>query len=126
MASGYVRSTVKGWLQAMPMPFVDTVSIEAAPIYDAWVSVDWTFAGRERLTFCEEYAELGTFNLVCFFRPGVGDDSAVLQAEAVTLALMGNVDPTGNLELMSYGTPEDFLEDAWYVLSTSVNYRAKG
>jgi len=126
MASAYVRSTVKGWLAASPIPFVDTVSLQAAPTVDGWVSVDWTFAGRERLTFCDEFAEVGTFNLVCFFRPGVGDALAVQQAEAVTAALMANVDPTGGIQLMSHETPEDFLEDAWYVLSTTVNYRAKG
>lgn len=126
MASAYVRTTVKGWAASAPLPFFDTVSLEQDPADDAWFSVDWTFADRERLTFCDEHAEIGTFNIVCFFRPGVGDDIAATQAEAVTAALMAMVDPSGSLTLTNHGTPEDYLEDAWYVLSTTVNYRANG
>lgn len=123
MASAYVRAMVKGWLAAAPLPFVDTVALEATPSQDAWCTVDWTFADRQRVTFCDQYAEVGTFAVMCFFRPGFGDANAMTQAEAVTAALMANVDPSAALELINHATPEDFSEDAWYVLSTEVNYR---
>ena len=128
MASLYVRQKVRGWLQdpAMAVPFYNTTNEEQSPNDDIWSTLEFGFADRETLTFCNGIAEeQGEFEVVYLGQPGVGDVALLTAAEADIKTLMAQRDATNKLILTQSNPPEEFTQgDAQmeYGVSFSIEY----
>lgn len=128
MSSLYVRQTVRGWLAdpAMATPFYNTTNEEQAPNDAIWCTLDFGYADRERLTFCQgDISEEGEFEVVYLGRPGVGDVALLTAAEADMKTLMAQRDPSNKLILTARSAPDEFTQgDAQleYGVSFSVDY----
>lgn len=122
MASHLVRTTVKAWLNAGTVPFYDSVNVEINPADDIWVTVDWVYGSREALSYCGEMLESGTFNVVFFGRPGIGEDVLLTAAEAEMAVLMTRIDTSGRVVLLSHDAPSDFRQEEHYCIEFMVNY----
>lgn len=122
MSRLYVRQLVKQWLGADPLPFYDTTNLEQAPTDDVWMTVDWGVPDTQRITYCDDASETGTFNLVFLGRAGIGDDYLLDQAGDATARFMAQRDPQGRLTLIQDGAPFDFLQEEWYVVEVQIEY----
>lgn len=122
MADRYVRSKVRGWLAAGPVPFYDTVNIDQRPGDVVWCTVLWGAPFRSKESYCNEFVEEGEVSIVFFGRPGIGDDALLADAEAAIDALMTNADPTGKLVLLDRGVGIDFRQEEHYCVEYGVPY----
>lgn len=109
-------------------PYYDTNNIEQNPDDTIWCTIDWELAIKEKLTYCGDRREYGSFNVV-FLAPAGGGDTAVLTvAEATMAQFMSNTD--SRLSLLECDPPEDELRtgsDApLYAASFRVEYELFG
>ena len=124
MATRYARDLVNGWLAAAPVPFVDTVNSNVQTDLPVWFTVEWQPGQVQRLTYCNEFVDMGSFDLVFFGKIGTGYAELVQAAEDVALALQANVDPGGLLQLVNFGTPQDWaMNQKNYVVVMPVEFR---
>lgn len=128
MASLYVRQLVRTWMQdpAMTVPFYNTTNEEQSPSDDIWATLEFNFADRETLTFCDGITEeQGELEVVYLGQPGVGDVALLTAAEADIKTLMAQRDPTNKLILTQSNPPEEFTQgDAQmeYGVAFSIEY----
>ena len=128
MASRYVRQQVKTWLadSSMTVPFYDTINLEQNPSDDIWCTVEFGFASRERMTYCEGLIEEdGDFEVIYFGRAGVGDDDILRAAETDINTFMSFRDSSGKLLITNRSSADEFTNgdvDREYGISFSVDY----
>lgn len=123
MANLYVRNTIREWLSSSVIPFYDTVNLEQNPQDPMWCTVDWGFSFADRTTFCNTIEEDGSFQIVYFGKPGIGDEELLEAAEKDMELLMEQIDPNYRLTLDTFSAAEDFLEENFYGVSFLVSYR---
>lgn len=122
MTSFYVRDTIRNWLQLGAIPYYDTVNQEQNPLDAQWCTVDWGFSFTERMNYCDDFLEDGSFNVVFFGPIGQGDSVLIPDAESDMELLMTRIDPTNRLTLMAYSAAEDFSDENYYGVSFNVEY----
>lgn len=122
MASRYVRTKVRDWLNQGNAKFYDTVNYEVAPTEAIWSSAEWMYSNRTIDTYCGTAIEEGTFTIAFFGRPGIGDDTLLAAAEAEIALLMTRIDTSGKLILLDFDPPTDFREGEHYVCELMVTY----
>lgn len=124
MASNYVRTTVKGWMATLGVPFYNTVAEEQDPADPVWTTVDWGYGQNERVDFCT-VEENGSFSVAFFGAAGEGDAALMAVAEAAMASLMASVDPTARLVLVNFDPPTDFYQGRFYGLEFNVDYECR-
>lgn len=122
MTSRYVRTEVRNWLLQGNVPYYDTVNLEQNPTDPIWSTVDWGYADRQMTTYCHNHVEEGSFNVVFFGDPGVGDDALLAAAEADMDLLLLRVDPNARLTLTNYNAPFSFRQEEHFALEFNVTY----
>lgn len=122
MASRYVRTMVRDWMNQGNVTFYDTVNFEVDPQDAIWSSAEWMYSNRTIDTFCGTALEEGTFTIAFFGRPGIGDDTLLEAAEEEIALLMSRVDSSGKLILLDFDPPKDFREGEHYVAEVMVGY----
>lgn len=122
MASRYVRTKVRDWLNMGSVAHYDTTNYEVNPSDEMWVTAEWTYSNRTTDDYCGGTIEEGTFTAAFFGMPGIGDDTLLEAAESEMELLMTRVDLSGNLVLIDYNPAIDFREGEYYVAEFLVNY----
>jgi hypothetical protein len=126
VASGYVRLKVKEWLAdpASAIPFYNTVNESQNPVDEIWKTVMWMDGYKEKLDYCGETMEVGSFGVMYFGAAGIGDDVIMAAAEDDMRGFMMNIDPTGRLSLRVDNPPDDWMQDNGnnFVLLFNVTY----
>lgn len=122
MASRYVRTKVRDWMNQGNIKFYDSVNFEIDPQDAIWSSAEWMYSTRTMDTFCGVALEEGTFTIAFFGRPGIGDDTLLEAAEAEIALLMSRVDTSGKLVLLDFDPPTDFREGEHYVAEVMCSY----
>jgi hypothetical protein len=108
----------------MPVPFIDTVNTNVKPDLDKWFTVEWMPGQVQRLTFCKDFVDQGTFDLLFFGKLGTGYADLVQAAEDVAAALEQMTDAAGLLQLVNFGTPQDWaMNQKNFVVVMPVEYR---
>lgn len=126
MSNSYVRNIIEAYINAnFATPFYETVNFDSSPDVDEWCAIDWGFSYPRKLTYCDEFAFDGTFQVIFFGRVGIGDDTLLASSETDIATLNTFLDATGQLEIESITMPEDFRQDVWYGISYSVDYLYK-
>lgn len=108
MSSLYVRQFAKTWAQSLTSPFYNTINEDQNPNDTVWLSIDFNSYTTVKATYCSEWIEQGTINLVFFGRPGIGDDGLIAIAEQDAKTFFNNVDATGKLTLTVLNAPIEF------------------
>ena len=122
MASLYVRTKVRDWLNMGTVKHYDSTNLEINPSESMWLTAEWMYANRVADDYCGNHLEDGTFTVAFFGRPGIGDGELLASAEADMELLMERVDTSGRLVLLDYSPPIDFRENEFYVAEFMVNY----
>jgi len=122
MSSRAVRRQVDTWMGLMTLPYYPTVNLEQDPTDNTWVTVDYNIPFKNKLTFCGDTLEEGTFTVAFFGQPGIGDDQLLQAAESDIAILMNQVDTTGVIRLLSFSPPIDFRQDEWYIIEFTIDY----
>ena len=126
MSSLYVRNLVRGWAKALPTPFYETVNLEQNPKDDVWLGIEFNLEFAEKTTYCDDWREEGTIELIISSKAGIGDNRALTQAEAIRTAFFSNTDPANKLVLEFAQPPQEFsggaANERWYEIVVSVNY----
>lgn len=122
MADLYVRNLVRSWLVSGVVPYYDTVNIEQDPEEDLWCTVDWGFSFPSLMTYCGEVQHEGSFRVLYFGLPGIGDQAVLAAAEIDMASLMSQMDPNKQLALIGISSAEDVLEENYFGVAYSVDY----
>lgn len=124
MPSAHVRQYVKHLAETAPgLPFFDSVSIGERPNFPEWFTLDWGPANVEKLTYCDERQEVGSFDLVFFGPLGAGDLDLVAKAEAVAAWIFESKDPAGVVTFLNFTTPQDWgMNQNFYTVVVSIEY----
>lgn len=128
MSSAYVRQLTEQWIGAIgTIPYYNTINQEPNPTEDLWLTLDFEAFGSTVETFCGEQVEEGEIRLIFLGRVGIGYDAVITAAEAFTAAFIANVDPTGQLVLLSTNPPVDFAgqNNPWFVIEIAVDYQQR-
>jgi hypothetical protein len=64
--------------------------------------------GMDKLSYCDEWQEVGSIQLDFFGDAGVGDDALLAAAEPAAKQFFRSVDPAGKLVLTNLSAPDDF------------------
>lgn len=126
MSSLYVRDLVRDWCsQFSSSKFYDTINYAQDPKDPIWSTVNFLGGFNEQITYCRNMKESGSFDMIFFGKPGVGD-RALLQAAELDMAyLMEQVDAAGRLQLLLTTPPEDYERSdgtPGFVVSLTVDY----
>lgn len=131
MSASYVRTTVRGWAATaattVSVPFYDTINFEQDPKDVLWWTVEFDVSFSEKLTFCNDWSEEGSIEVLVMARPGAKDTDAIDAAERIRDELLKQKDPTGRLVLAAVASPSEFSggsgESRWYQVLVSIPYR---
>ena len=108
MSSRAVRTLARTWANALPVPYVDTINFDESPTDPIWFTIEFDSYGMDKLSFCQDWQEVGFIQLDFFGLAGVGDDALLAAAEPAVQQFLQNVDPAGKLSLVSFSAPDDF------------------
>lgn len=118
MSNLYVRNKVRGWVNTYSaIPYHDTINYEQDPTEDLWMTLVFGFSNSEKVSYCDDRIVGGTFNLLVYGLPGVGDNAVIATIESVADYLYQQVDPAGKLVLLDRDPPIDFTQGDgvnWY------------
>ena len=131
MSASYVRSTIRSWAQmisgALNVQFYDTVNLEQDPQDATWWTVRFIAENMTGTTFCGPgYLETGAIEVMVCAQPGIGDDPAVSDLEAIIREFYKMVDPTQRLVLAEFDPVlEDSLGSAtrYYRVGAFITYK---
>ena len=130
MSSRAVRTQIRSLLAAPAVtvlcPFYETINVEQNPTDAVWFTVAFDFLYSDKLSFCQDFAENGSIELVFESLPGTGDDAVLQAAEGVTAELKKFVDSTGKLTLTSFSAPDEYSlgasDDGAYRVVVFIDY----
>ena len=108
MSSRAVRTLARTWANALPVPYVDTINFDESPTDPIWFTIEFASYGSDKMSFCQDWREVGSLQLDFFGLAGVGDDALLAAAEPAVRQFFQNVDPAGKLSLVSFSAPDDF------------------
>jgi len=125
MASLILRQTIRDWLALGTVPFYDTVNLEQAPNDDYWCTVEWGFSSNQKLNYCGDREESGSFQVYYFGPVGLGDAAVLSLAESEIELLMSRLDLTGVVNLIESNTAEDFTDENYYGVTFLIEYECQ-
>jgi hypothetical protein len=124
MSSRAVRTLCRQWAAALPVPFHDTVGLDVDPTDPMWCSLEFMADYKEKLSYCDQWNEIGTITLMFFGSIGTGDDALLAAAEPAAQQFFSQTDPTGRLVLDSINPPDIFSpqDGPWLIAEFQVRY----
>lgn len=131
MSASYVRTKMRTWAQMISAPlgvqYYDTVNREVNPTDSTWWTMGFYAEFMDGQTFCGPgYMEIGAVEIVVLAQPGIGDEQAVQDLEAIVRELMRQTDSTQRLVFEDFEPPQEHTggsADKFYRVAAFVGYR---
>lgn len=108
MSSRAVRTLARQWASEVDVPYIDTINYEVSPDHDIWFTLEFASYGMDKMSYCNNWQEVGSIQLDFFGVAGVGDDTLLAAAEPAARQFFLNQDPQGKLTFVSIAAPDDF------------------
>lgn len=128
MSGQYCRDMFRTWLNALPVPYYDTINLEQSPTDDIWTTAIFLPFSVETLDYCEGREETGEVQVIWLGKPGIGDAALLAAVELHVIQLMSQEDPTGKLVIAGRTAISEYSgpDAPHYEMAVSILYTLKG